>query len=82
VFLCPFFDEAAYLIDHSGPVLGAGDLEGVEGPSVRNRTPAYCTQYCGVPSRAARELTEQRLEAEFEIAHLHDAADGASADFR
>jgi hypothetical protein len=27
-------------------------------------------------------LTEQRLEAEFEIAHLHDAADGASADFR
>ena len=36
----------------------------------------------GTPSRAARELAEQRLEAEFEVAHLHDAVDGAGADFR
>ena len=34
-----------------------------------------------MPSRSAWELAEQRLEAEFEIAHLHDAVDGAGADF-
>src|ERR1700759_4631156 len=61
---------------------GFAELKGPEGPSVRKRTLAYCTQCCGVPSRAARDLAEPRLEAEFEIAHLHDAVDGAGADFR
>ena len=67
-------EEIAQIQGAQQPTQSVAGLPGVEGPFVRNRTLAYCTQYCGVLSRAARELAEQRLEAEFEIAHLHDAA--------
>ena len=72
-----------FLVAHPAQwiLLSKSLLLGSEGPSVRKRTLAYCTQCHGSPSGVAREPAEQRPEAEFEIAHLHDAVDGAAADF-
>ncbi len=55
---------------------------GVEGPSLRKRTVAvlHAMLRVGLAS-AGLSMSEERLKAEFNVAHGHDALDGAFAQF-